>query len=131
MTTTSAGHRPAALSFTADAACILLFCALGRRNHAEAMTLAGLGRTSWPFLVGMTAAWLIIRGWRRPTAVRPTGLAVWLGTIAVGMGLRAVNGAGTAPSFVLVATGVTGALLLSWRAGFTAYTARRNGPRAV
>ena len=122
---TRSATRTAALAFIADAAVIVLFCAVGRRNHDEAMSLTGLVQTSWPFLAGLTAAWLLDRAWRRPTAARPTGINVWLGTVAIGMGLRVVTGAGTAPSFVLVATAVTGALLLGWRAGFTAVTARR------
>lgn len=122
---TSPATRTAALAFTADAAAIVLFCAVGRRNHAEAMSVTGLAQTAWPFLAGLAATWLLSRAWRRPTAVRPTGLTVWLGTVAIGMGLRVVTGAGTAPSFVLVATAVTGALLLGWRAGFTAVTTRR------
>lgn len=43
-------------------------------------------------------------------------MLVWLSTVVVGMGLRAGIGAGTALSFILVATGATGLLLLGWRA---------------
>ncbi|MBU3751390.1 MAG: DUF3054 domain-containing protein, partial [Mycobacterium sp.] len=39
-----------------------------------------------------------------------------LSTVAIGIGLRAGTGAGTALSFVLVATVVTGVLLVGWRA---------------
>lgn len=125
MPNASAATRTACLALAADAACVVLFCALGRRNHAEAMTLPGLLQTSWPFLAGLGASWLLSRAWRRPLAVWPTGLAVWLGSVAVGMALRAISGAGTASSFVLVATAVTGLLLVGWRAGFAAAAARR------
>lgn len=117
MTTGSARPtRSSAAAFATDIACVLLFCTLGRRNHSEAMNLAGVAETAWPFLAGLTAAWLLIRGWRRPTAVRPTGIAVWVGCVAIGMALRAITGAGIALSFVLVATLFTGVLLLGWRA---------------
>ncbi len=124
-TSPPAAVRTAALAFAVDVVCVLLFCAVGRRNHDEAMTLAGLAHTSWPFLAGLSSGWLVIRGWRRPTAVRSTGLAVWVSTIVIGMGLRAATGAGTALSFVVVATVTTGALLLGWRAARAAVTARR------
>lgn len=106
----------AALAYAADAACVVLFCTIGRRNHAEAVTLAGIAETAWPFLAGLTVAWLINRAWRRPRAVWPNGVILWFGTIVIGMGLRAGTGAGIAASFILVATAVTGALLLGWRA---------------
>lgn len=108
--------KTAALAYAADAACVVLFCTIGRRNHAEAVTLAGIAETAWPFLAGLTVAWLLNRAWRQPRAVWPTGVILWLGTIVIGMGLRAVTGAGIAASFILVATAVTGALLLGWRA---------------
>lgn len=113
------------LAFAADAACILIFVAIGRRNHAEGVTLAGIAETAWPFLAGLAAAWLIYRAWRAPTAVRTTGVTVWLSTVAIGMGLRAGTGSGIALSFIVVATLVTGLLLLGWRAAFAAAAARR------
>jgi peptidoglycan/LPS O-acetylase OafA/YrhL len=110
------GIRPAALAFAADVACVLFFVTVGRRSHAEGITIAGVAQTAWPFLVGLIAAWLLNRGWRQPTAIKPIGLSVWLSTIVIGMGIRAGTGAGVAPSFIVVATLVTGALLLGWRA---------------
>ncbi len=56
------------------------------------------------------------RGWRRPTALTPTGVVVWIATVAVGMLLRRVSGQGVAVSFVVVASTVTAVLLLGWRA---------------
>ncbi len=118
-------NRGAVLAFAADVACILIFVAIGRRNHAEGVTLAGIAETAWPFLVGLAAAWVVYRAWRTPTAVRPTGILVWLSTVAIGMGIRAGTGAGIALSFIAVATAFTGALLLGWRATVTASTRRR------
>ncbi len=56
------------------------------------------------------------QAWRRPSAVYPTGVVVWLCTVAVGMLLRKVTSAGVAGSFIVVASTVTALLLLGWRA---------------
>ncbi|WP_081808981.1 DUF3054 domain-containing protein [Mycobacterium sp. URHB0044] len=111
----NAGSRPAA-ALLADVACVLLFATVGRRSHAEGITIAGVAETAWPFLAGTAVGWLAIRGWRRPTTLAPTGLVVWVCTVAVGMLLRKATSAGTAVSFVVVASLVTAILLLGWRA---------------
>lgn len=108
--------RTAAAAFAADVACILVFVAIGRRNHGEGVTVGGVVWTALPFLAGLVLAWIVFRAWRRPTAINPTGFALWLSTVAIGMGLRAGIGEGTAMAFVIVATLVTGGLLLGWRA---------------
>ena len=112
---TETDRRTAALAFGADVVCVLAFVALGRRNHAEGVSLAGVAETAWPFLAGTGVGWLVSRGWRRPTAVLPIGVAVWLCTVAVGMWLRRLTGEGTALSFVAVATAFTAALQVGWR----------------
>lgn len=110
----------------ADAACILVFTALGRRSHAEGITLAGIAETAWPFLTGAGVGWLLSRGWRRPASLTPTGLAVWVSTVIVGMLLRKATGQGTAWAFVAVASVMTALFLLGWRAA-RAGVARRAG----
>ncbi len=95
---------------------VLVFCAIGRRSHAEGITVTGVASTAWPFLTGTALGWLASRAWRRPTVVVPTGLVVWLGTVVVGMVLRKASSAGVAASFVVVAASVTAVLLLGWRA---------------
>jgi hypothetical protein len=119
-------NRSAALAFAVDAVCVLLFVAVGRRNHAEGVTLAGIAQTAWPFLTGTVLGWLLSRGWRRPTDPVRTGVTVWLSTVVIGMALRSVTGAGIAVSFIAVTTVFTAALLLGWRAVATR-TARRAG----
>jgi hypothetical protein len=99
-----------------DVACVLVFCAVGRRSHDEGLNVAGIATTAWPFLTGTALGWLAARAWRRPAAVYPTGVAVWLSTVAVGMLLRKATSAGVAASFIVVASSVTGLLLLGWRA---------------
>jgi hypothetical protein len=99
-----------------DVACVLVFCAVGRRSHDEGLGVVGIATTAWPFLAGTAVGWLAARAWRRPTAVAPTGVVVWVCTVAVGMLLRKASTAGVAASFVLVASTVTALLLLGWRA---------------
>ena len=108
-----------------DVVCVLLFCAVGRRSHAEGVTVAGVAQTAWPFLTGTGAGWLLSRGWRRPTAIAPTGVVVWLCTVAIGMVLRKASSQGVAVSFIVVASLVTALLLLGWRVAASLVSARR------
>jgi hypothetical protein len=98
-----------------DVVGVLVFCAVGRRSHAEGLSVAGVATTAWPFLIGTVIGWLASRGWQRPTAVVPTGVVVWLCTVVIGMVLRRASSAGVAASFVVVAATVTAVLLLGWR----------------
>jgi hypothetical protein len=98
-----------------DVVSVLVFVAIGRSVHTRGVTLAGMASTSWPFLVGMAAGWLAARAWRRPTAILPTGLAAWLGSVAVGQILRVLSGQGTAFPFILVTLGFLGVTMLGWR----------------
>ena len=112
-------RRSSTLAVLADVVGVLVFCAIGRRSHAEGLTAAGVAETAWPFLTGSAVGWLLSRGWRRPSALVPTGVVVWLCTVAVGMLLRKATSAGVAVSFVVVASAVTAVLLLGWRAAAT------------
>ena len=103
-------------ALTADIACLVVFATIGRRTHAEGLSLVGIADTAWPFVAGAAVGWLLVRGWRRPTAIAPTGVTVWVCTVVVAMVLRRVTGEGTALSFVVVASLVTGTLMLGWRA---------------
>jgi len=109
-------RKPAWLGI--DVVAVLIFCALGRRSHDEGVDVSGLAATAWPFLIGTALGWLLSRGWRRPTALVPTGVVVWMSTVLVGMALRAATSAGVAWSFVAVASTVTAVFLLGWRAVF-------------
>ncbi len=107
--------RRALIALFADIVSVIVFCTIGRRSHAEGLTVAGIARTAWPFLAGTGVGWLLIGGWRRPFTVIPTGVVVWVCTVAVGMVLRKVTSAGVSTSFVVVASFSTAALLLGWR----------------
>lgn len=120
--------RVVGAALATDLVCVVVFATLGRRSHAEGLTVAGIANTAWPFLVGTLIGWLVVQAWRRPLALAPTGVAVWLATVAVGMVLRALTSRGIAPSFIVVATLVTAVLLLGWR-GIAAGVARRGARR--
>ncbi len=124
-TRTEKSRTPTAL--VADLCLVLGFTILGRRSHAEGLTVTGIAETAWPFLTGTLTGWLLARGWRAPTAVVPTGVVVWLSTVVVGMALRKATSAGTATAFVVVATLTTGVLLIGWRAIWAAIARRRTG----
>lgn len=106
-----------ALVLAYDTALICIFAAIGRRSHAETGALLSVLATAWPFLAGMAAGWLIsLLAFRRvPLTVRD-GIPVWLCAVTIGMVLRGLTHAGTAFSFIVVATLFLGAVLLGWRA---------------
>jgi hypothetical protein len=107
--------RSARVAVVLDVCCVLIFVIIGRANHAKGESLAGIVSTSWPFLCGLAAGWAASRAWRRPLALRPAGLAVWLCTVTLGMILRVVSGQGTAVGFIVVALAFLGLFLLGWR----------------
>ena len=98
-----------------DTCLVLAFVLIGRASHHDGGGLAGLASTAWPFLAGLAAGEIVTRGWRRPAALLPTGVGVWLSTVAVGMILRVVAGQGTAAAFIVVALAFVGLFVLGWR----------------
>jgi hypothetical protein len=117
-------RRAVVVNAALDAASIVGFAAIGRRNHGEATTLGGIVEVAWPFLAAAAFGWAAGRVWRAPGAVR-CGLVVWVVTVVLGMGLRhVVAGRGTAAPFVVVATIFLG-LVLVVRRGVVALVARR------
>ena len=108
---------------------VVLFVAIGRRNHDESSAFAAVLKTAVPFLVGLGAGWVLTRAWRHPMRVA-TGLAIWPTTVLVGMLVRRlVFDRGTATSFVIVATVFLGACLVGWRIAAQQLEQRR-APRA-
>ena len=97
----------------ADVVLVTVFAALGRNAHEQSPW--GALETAWPFLIGALLGWAIVRAHRRPAAIFPTGMVIWLSTEIIGMLLRTVTGQGTALAFVLVSLGVLGLFLLGYR----------------
>ncbi|WP_400999770.1 DUF3054 domain-containing protein [Agromyces sp. GXQ0307] len=114
--TASVPRVTAILAGALDVMLVVLFAGIGRASHGEVVDAGGVWETAWPFLVGLAVGWLLVRGWRRPLAVRPTGVAAWVAAVAVGMLLRLATGGGAALAFVVVATATLGLFLLGWRA---------------
>jgi len=112
----AAGSRRVARSVVVDVALVLLFVALGRRNHGETTALAGVADTAWPFLFGLFAGWVALLFARvEPTSLRAGGV-VLVATVGLGMFWRRfVFDGGTAPTFVVVATVVLALFLVGWR----------------
>ncbi len=102
-----------------DVVVVFVFLLFGSRAHDSAAEgsghLAALGAC---FAVALAVGWGAGRAWRAPARLWPTGVIVWLVTVAVGVTLRGllVPGAGFAPAFLAVATGFLGVTLVGWRA---------------
>ena len=106
--------RPA-LGILADVCCVLAFVIIGRGQHHDGVTVAGVASTSWPFLAGLAAGVLAGRAWRQPFALWPSGVAVWACTVVIGQALRALSGQGTDLAFILVSAAFLGLFLFGWR----------------
>ena len=110
-----------------DIAVVVVFVAIGRRNHDEGSAIGEVIRIAAPFLIGLAAGWVVARAWRRPFDLA-TGATIWGITIVLGMLLRrTLFDRGTAPSFVVVASVFTGVLLLGWRLVAGSVTNRTTG----
>lgn len=100
----------------ADATSVIVFVAIGRRNHDEDAGASGVLGTAAPFLLALVVAWSVFGVWRDPLGSR-RGVQVWITTVALGMVLRnLVFDDGTATAFVIVATVFLGSAFNGWRA---------------
>lgn len=98
-----------------DVVAVVIFGFLGRAAHSEDLTPAGIASTTWPFLVGLAAGWLLLRVWRAPDQW-PRAIGVVAITVALGHVVRVlVAGDSTHWTFVTVSLLVTAVLLLGWR----------------
>ncbi len=106
------------LALGLDTFSVVLFVAIGRREHERAEGIAGLIGTAAPFLIALALGWLVLRAWQRPIQWR-TGIGIWAVTLVAGMVLRnLVFGDGTATSFVIVAAAFLALFLVGWRVAF-------------
>jgi hypothetical protein len=112
-------NRRTALAAGLDTFSVVLFVAIGRREHERDSTITGLIGTAAPFLIALAVAWLALRVWRRPLDWR-TGIGIWAVVLVGGMLLRnTVFGDGTATSFVIVAALFLASFLVGWRVAAT------------
>ena len=103
------------LGVLADVCCVLAFVVIGRANHHDGVSLAGVVSTVWPFLTGLVIGVVATRAWRNPLALVPAGVGVWIATVAVGQLLRVVSGQGTDGAFILVSAAFLGLFMFGWR----------------
>lgn len=120
---------PKPLTVVVDLVLVVIFAAIGRASHREAMSLGGLATTAWPFLVGALVGWVIVVAALRRRPVVVQGVAVWLAALVVGMLLRLASGQGVQVAFVIVAAVVLGLFLVGWRI-VAALVNRRRTPTA-
>jgi membrane protein implicated in regulation of membrane protease activity len=99
----------------ADTLAVLVFATVGRGSHTEVVDTFGVLITAAPFLLGLLVGWLAARAWRAPLRL-PVGVAVWVGTVVLGLGTRAAFTHRMPLTFVLVAAVSLALLLLGWRA---------------
>ena len=119
--------REMPIAASLDALSVVLFVAIGRRNHDETSAVGGTIGTALPFLIALLVAWVIVRAWRNPTSFA-TGLILWPIVVIVGMLLRRfVFDDGTAASFIVVASLFLGLCLVGWRGVWTLVARRRAG----
>lgn len=116
----------------ADAIAIAVFALLARIAHnTPEMPLSFVGwlDTTWPFLLGVALAWVLLRTGVVPqlnkgqgaaseqngTSAR-TGVVVWICAVVVGLAVWGIrHGQVLHWSFMVVATIMSGILLLGWR----------------
>ncbi len=103
------------LAIGLDACGVLAFVIIGRHTHGHGDSVAGVWQTAWPFLAGLAAGLAAVRAWRRPAAIRPSGLGAWAGAAGAGMVIRVLAGQGTAAAFIVVTFVFLGLFLLGWR----------------
>jgi Protein of unknown function (DUF3054) len=107
--------RRAVIAALVDIVAIVVFVAIGRRNHSEGEAVDAILTVAAPFLIALAVGWIAAAAWTRPMQVE-TAFVIWPITVAVGMLLRnLVFDRGTALPFIIVATVVTGVFLVGWR----------------
>jgi hypothetical protein len=108
-------NRRVVVAAMVDIVAIVVFVAIGRRNHDEGETVDAIFTVAAPFLIALTVGWIAARAWTRPMQVEKAFI-IWPITVALGMVLRnLVFDRGTALPFIIVATVVTGVFLVGWR----------------
>ncbi|MBV7296060.1 DUF3054 domain-containing protein [Corynebacterium sp. TAE3-ERU12] len=109
------------VTMAVDVVMVLVFAILARLAHQSAdepFTVANVLDTWWPFVLGAIAGGAVMMASARPLIrVAPGGVIVWICTVASGLGIWALRH-GSVPhwSFIIVATVMSGLLLLGWRA---------------
>lgn len=100
---------------------------MAHQSEEMPFTFVGWLETLWPFLLGVVLAWIVIAAAKWDGArLAPAGITAWIITAAVGLIIWGFNN-GSVPhwSFIIVATVMSGILMLGWRAIATPILRRR------
>mgnify|MGYP000182443059 FL=1 len=109
--TTRLSQRAVVITAVVDVVAVVVFVAIGRRNHDEGTALSGVLSVASPFLIALGASWVGLRTWNQPFT-RRSWAATWAITVIVGLLLRRlVFDRGIATPFIIVATITLGVLL--------------------
>ena len=109
--TTRLSQRAVITTAVVDVVAVVVFVAIGRRNHNEGTALSGIIGVAAPFLIALGISWIGLRTWREPFN-RASLVATWIITVAIGLLLRRlVFDRGIATAFIIVATITLGVLL--------------------
>ena len=109
--TTRLSQRAVITTAIVDVVAVVVFVAVGRRNHDEGTALSGVLGVAAPFLIALGISWIGLRTWREPFN-RASFIATWVITVFVGLLLRrVVFDRGIATAFIIVATITLGVLL--------------------
>jgi hypothetical protein len=109
--TTRLSQRAVVITAVVDVVAVVVFVAIGRRNHDGSTSFLNILGVAAPFLIALGASWIGLRTWREPFN-RASFVATWVITVIVGLLLRrVVFDRGIATSFIIVATITLGFLL--------------------
>ena len=109
--TTRLSQRAVITTAIVDVVAVVVFVAIGRRNHDEGTAISGVLSVAAPFLIALLASWVGLRTWNEPFT-RRSWAATWAITVIVGLLLRRlVFDRGIATPFIIVATITLGVLL--------------------
>lgn len=109
--TTRLSQRAVITTAIVDVLAVVVFVAIGRRNHDEGTAISGVLSVAAPFLIALIASWVGLRTWNEPYT-RRSWAATWAITVFVGLLLRRlVFDRGIATAFIIVATITLGVLL--------------------
>ena len=109
--TTRLSQRTVITTAVVDVVAVVVFVAIGRRNHNEGTALSGIIGVAAPFLIALGISWIGLRTWREPFN-RASLVATWIITVVIGLLLRRlVFDRGIAIAFIIVATITLGVLL--------------------
>lgn len=118
-----------ALLAAGDLAVLLAFAAVGRHSHGEPLTVTDTFNTALPFIIGWFTSGALLGGFGREAQGGNLGPAAaaaaktWALGVPLGVAIRSI-GRGYVPamSFIGISLGVTGVLMIGWRAALAALT---------